>query len=700
MTRSGLLTPAIFLFGAFCSIGAWASELTPITYQGSCLWSHMNDICFAGDYAYCAMHHGLMVVDISDPANPVTVYQHYISEGEGNDIAIAGQYAYLCCRAGGLKIFDISDPAAPVLAGEHKFSFRAEFVAVRGSYAYIADYLDKLRVLDISDPAAPVETAKYTVDFFGIPVNLIAVDDRLYCRSYKGLRIFDISDPVTLVEISYYSPAATPRALAIDDTLAYLLDDSSLTIINVSPPGAPEVVGYLSYGFTSFDMRDIEVIGSYAYTAHGEYEEVDGSGGIIIVDVSDPTAPAIVNQLESTVYLLARADDRLCASDMYSFFDILSLAAPAEPTAIGTVQMPVSSFYGMRGVITDGSYAYVAYGKGGIQIVDVTDPAAPTVGASGIIPNRAFELTRDGRYLYVAANAYEGEGLKIIDVSNPAHPVVIGSYPYPSPQEVTIHENYAFLGGNNGRAIILDISKPGAPALVSQYRVGGITFGIAVTDRYAYLANWVGLITVDITDVASPVVLDTISYLHAAYDAVIYKGYLVVSTTEGLSIYDIATDPSVPAPAASLSIGSDCYGLTPYGQYLLVAAGYYDGIVIVDMTLPLLPKIIGSQTISGNVQSVTAFGNTIFAVDQFGFMSFSSDLPECCLMGGDVDLDGNLDIGDVIRLVNYIFKGGPPPGCPKSADANANCTIDVGDPVRLIDYLLRQGLAPDCSGCL
>ena len=30
---------------------------------------------------------------------------------------------------------------------------------------------------------------------------------------------------------------------------------------------------------------------------------------------------------------------------------------------------------------------------------------------------------------------------------------------------------------------------------------------------------------------------------------------------------------------------------------------------------------------------------------------------------GDCNCDGKVDVGDVVYLINYLFRGGPPPGC-------------------------------------
>ena len=70
----------------------------------------------------------------------------------------------------------------------------------------------------------------------------------------------------------------------------------------------------------------------------------------------------------------------------------------------------------------------------------------------------------------------------------------------------------------------------------------------------------------------------------------------------------------------------------------------------------------------------------------------------CCVgERGDVNVDGSLDVGDITRLVDYLFGGGEEPGCPLEADVNASSGTDVADLTYLVDYLFGGGPAPpDC----
>jgi hypothetical protein len=71
------------------------------------------------------------------------------------------------------------------------------------------------------------------------------------------------------------------------------------------------------------------------------------------------------------------------------------------------------------------------------------------------------------------------------------------------------------------------------------------------------------------------------------------------------------------------------------------------------------------------------------------------DFPVLEYWPGDVKLDGKVDIGDIVFLLNYIYLNGPRPPHPISADVNgADGAIDIEDIVYLITYLFQHGPDP------
>jgi Peptidase family M1 domain/Peptidase M1 N-terminal domain/Putative Ig domain len=65
---------------------------------------------------------------------------------------------------------------------------------------------------------------------------------------------------------------------------------------------------------------------------------------------------------------------------------------------------------------------------------------------------------------------------------------------------------------------------------------------------------------------------------------------------------------------------------------------------------------------------------------------------------GDVNHSGIPNIQDITFLINFLYKGGPPPPLPALADPNRDCLINIQDVTFLINYLYKHGPAPQL-GC-
>ncbi|MEE9441810.1 MAG: hypothetical protein V3V99_04005 [candidate division Zixibacteria bacterium] len=71
----------------------------------------------------------------------------------------------------------------------------------------------------------------------------------------------------------------------------------------------------------------------------------------------------------------------------------------------------------------------------------------------------------------------------------------------------------------------------------------------------------------------------------------------------------------------------------------------------------------------------------------------------CCDIPGDANSDGAYNVGDVIYIINHVFKGGPDSECPRAADINGDCHDNIGDAVRGIYciFIYPHTCWPDCD---
>ncbi len=66
------------------------------------------------------------------------------------------------------------------------------------------------------------------------------------------------------------------------------------------------------------------------------------------------------------------------------------------------------------------------------------------------------------------------------------------------------------------------------------------------------------------------------------------------------------------------------------------------------------------------------------------------------LLPGDANGDGVVAPGDVVYLINYLFRSGPPPNPMGAGDCNCDGAVAPGDVVYLINYFFRNGDPPCC----
>ena len=62
---------------------------------------------------------------------------------------------------------------------------------------------------------------------------------------------------------------------------------------------------------------------------------------------------------------------------------------------------------------------------------------------------------------------------------------------------------------------------------------------------------------------------------------------------------------------------------------------------------------------------------------------------------GDVNEDGSVTSGDIIYMVNHVFKGGEPPRpVPASGDVDRSSALTSADIIFLVTFVFKSGTAP------
>ena len=102
-----------------CMIGAGvgAADELSVTLEGQFGGATIATAPF-GNYVYIGQGSHFVVLDITDKSTPIEI-DRLDTSGTIEDIALAGNYAYVADGSNGLVIVDVSNPEAPTIKGSY-----------------------------------------------------------------------------------------------------------------------------------------------------------------------------------------------------------------------------------------------------------------------------------------------------------------------------------------------------------------------------------------------------------------------------------------------------------------------------------------------------------------------------------------------------------------------------------------------------
>jgi hypothetical protein len=137
---------------------------------------------------------GVMILDVSDPARPLSLSQIPLDPAPWIGVHVADGRAMIVCwkdswgQGQSWSLVDVRDPQAPISLSTTGANW-LNAVQASGDYAYVLG--DGLMIVDLHDPRHPTPLGSYA-----IPASTMDIQgDRLYVVGGDQLRVLDISDP-------------------------------------------------------------------------------------------------------------------------------------------------------------------------------------------------------------------------------------------------------------------------------------------------------------------------------------------------------------------------------------------------------------------------------------------------------------------------------------------------------------------------
>lgn len=294
------------------------------------------------------------------------------------------------------------------IVGKYKTSGYAQDVVVKDSLAYIAQGEGGLEIINVANHSSPQ-----------LITNLIDG-----CRGYSS-------------------------KIAMLDTIVYIASGTfGITVVNVSDPYFP----YMTVNNRTIKPgKDFCIYKNFLLTAVSEE-------GIWISDISYPGYPDPRSQLESPGY----AQGIACSSDSnYAIIAIGEMGLAFYD--VSQLQTGSGSYPLVKVVDTDGyaenvcvnpdiPVAYVASGTGGLSMIDYSDSLNINLVGKFETGGYAKEVYYKSDKIFIST---ETRGIQIIDVSNPAAPFRIGTLQTSYAKGVTADDHYIYVADENEGLIII-----------------------------------------------------------------------------------------------------------------------------------------------------------------------------------------------------------------------------------------------------
>ncbi len=604
------------------------------TLVGSLLLNGVaQDIAVSVQHVYvCTDGLSMEIIDIFNPSQPTRVGE-YVTVLAPARVVLQGQYAFVLSDNIGLQVVDVSTPQAPVLAGQFNMCCPTE-MAIAGSYAYVRSDFQTI-LLDISEPTAPALVS--TVNLGGA-MRMAAAGNLLYVLtdSGAGFRVYGISNPASPIFLGY-ELVPSPQALVVVGNVVYLATYSGLVVLDVSDPANPEIVGESNgpEGLTDVALHEAQVV------------VTQQSGAVQVVDVSDPVSPQLEGQFRENArprtVAISGTHAYLAGSVCAPALQVLDIAEPTVPTLAGE-SLEMSEWGGNDLTIRD-SIAYLAVPDDALLIYDISAAGLPTLLADFDAVLNVSNVAVEDTTAYILNG-----GFQVVDVTDPSAPSLLGQLYHGllnSAEGVASHENGAYVIVPFGVSSVIDVSKPSSPQIVGPFPVSNYAVDIEVSAARAYVLDLdFGLLVYELNNPTSPFLLTMPTGpfdWNSEWNVTIHGSFAYLAGG-GLTLVDVS-DPAAPIVIDQLyapGFGTDADVL---GSYAYVASND-SGLNIFRTCIPADANCDGRM----DGLDVTAFSQAVLDPD-----AYQSTHPFCNFSNADVNQDDEVNEADIAPFVERIL---------------------------------------------
>ena len=481
-------------------------------------------------------------------------------------------------------------------------AFHPVGLKIIGDYLYVGGLETAITVYDVSNPYMP--ELVFDLNFSGYPHEFKLRNDTMFVAAYHGgVVLLDVSDRSHPELIEQYIMPDYVYGLELDGYLIYVCAHrAGLYALDLRWNGNPPVIGHSS-DFGS--ARE-------AMLVDGDLIVLDGYGALKSVDVSRPSLPEIIwsTSLDFNCLGFGLVEDVVFVANWIYGVKLLKLQGKT-PAEILDSEITYSV---CKSLSLADDRIFAAAGTGGLMVFDYDLKPSQTPG-----------LAIDGDCL-----------------------------------EIRISGNLGFLSSNENGLNIVDLSDPGEIKILSNFKSEGWVRSSSYTGEHAFLANWQGIIAVDLADINFPVEEGFFDTDYGSTKIEHRNDTVFVASSSGLELYDVS-DPENICFLSRFASDYPSLGINLIGETAILSSGLggvywlslsgdlglishiqtggkaYDaelkgnriyiaeadsGITVWDISWRDQPRYIFKYQTTGRVYDLGFLGDRLYAADFYGVSVF------------------------------------------------------------------------------
>ena len=563
-------------------------------------------------------HHHLIIIDVSDPTRPVLLDDANTERGVA-ELLLFDNILYLHTGSQ-IEVFDATNPSN-LIAGDR--------IRLPGSGSGGLSVLDGNTYVGMDWDGFSVINSHNRIeagyDTLGAISDLTAKGKYLYvAEGWEGIEVFDISDPKQPLPIGNAKTRGQALSVTVSGEYLYVFEGAGgLSIFRLPSESVTIVEHPTGVNVAAGDSVTLTVRAYGGGTL--DYQWYQGESRDLSRPIKGGNGPTFTTPplTEPTAYWV-RINSGNSVNDSQTAR--INLVPPVIVELLGSWPSEWNDRDGPGSAVdvaVSGQYAFLADSDGGLRILDVSDPAQPSM--VGSYRSNARRVAANGNIVYLESDTFQ-----VLDIRDPAHPTQIEDFTEndgeffltkkfayqqsgggltrldrqiaDSPpvgmanEEMSVDETYAAIAQRWGGFRIIDQINPAEPRWGATYYSDAPTEDVAWQDNIACVIlgeDLPGVELVDMTDPRFPTRLARIVLQHVNNVAI--TGSYACVTGERLRIYDFS-DPNQLVRVGSHDLGGETHGIQVIGDTAFVAAGL-QGLQIYRLTpqLKFNPPVLDSE---------------------------------------------------------------------------------------------------------